>query len=549
MPPHRLAKVIYSVTVIALLTMTTIIPGAATDGPTTNTRATNVAAPSAAYDPGTNDTTGNAGANKIAPNIAAGTSTTNHAATKTITTGAAKGTIVEITLPGITIAGAPDTNIGNAAVTGTTAIPRADISSTARAAAASTARGAGAKTAAADSMVTNTAPGAAAAASPNAAGLAPPPQLTAQGAVLMDLTTGKVLYAKNPDEHLAPASTTKILTALIAMEKGHLNDVITVGPNPPRVDGTRVYLVEGEQVTLENLLYGMLLNSGNDAALAIAEYYGGSMAGFARLMNEKAAALGAVNSHFVTPNGLPDPNHYTTARDLAVIARAAMQNETFRRIVATKTRPWHGKEWETTLVNQNKLLWNYEGADGIKTGYTSEAHYTLVGSATRQGQTFIVVVLDEPGGRAADKDASALLDYGFNGFQTIQLVRRGEVVGALHLDDKHRVELTATGDLAIVRPKNDGTRPGGQLYLLPFKRPAPAGTRIGEIVFQQNGEIIGRVDVTNRQPIPARPLSPAGWRLLTGLVLALAYGSYRLLQARRQRRGMAASRVQSWKAL
>lgn len=506
MPPHRLAKGIYLVTVIALLTLTTIIPGAAA----------------------------------------------NTAATKSITTGAAQGSTVEVTLPGITVADAPDTNNANGAVTGTTAVPRTDVSSSVRAALASTARGTGVKMAtntANDNPAANTPTGNTAAASPNAAGLAPPPQLTARGAVLMDLTTGKVLYAKNPDEHLAPASTTKILTALIALEKGHLDDVITVGPNPPRVDGTRVYLVEGEQVTLENLLYGMLFNSGNDAALAIAEHYGGSAEGFARMMNEKAAALGAVNSHFVTPNGLPDPNHYTTARDLAVIARAAMQNETFRRIVATKTRPWHGKEWETSLVNQNKLLWNYEGADGIKTGYTSEAHFTLVGSATRQGQTFIVVVLDEPGGRIADKDAAALLDYGFNGFQTFQLVHQGEVVGALHLDNTQRVELTAASDLAIVSPKNDGTWPGGQLYLFPYQRPLPAGTRIGEIVFQQNGEVIGRVDVTNRQSIPARPLGLGQWGMLTGLVLALAYGSYRLMQARRQRQSMAASRVQPWKAL
>lgn len=526
MPPHRLAKGIYLVTVIVLLTLIAILPGTAANNTTADTGATNVTAMR-----GTNVAARNASVNKIAANTAAGNA---------IATRAAKGINIEVTLPGITVAGAPDANTTSRAVT---AGPVAE-----RAAVASSARGTEVKVAANDNPA-NTATGNAAAASPNTAGLAPPPQLTARGAVLMDLTTGKVLYAKNPDEHLAPASTTKILTAMIALEKGHLDDVITVGPNPPRVDGTRVYLVEGEQVTLENLLYGMLLNSGNDAALAIAEHYGGSAEGFARLMNEKAAALGAVNSHFVTPNGLPDPNHYTTARDLAIIARAAMQNETFRCIVATKTRPWHGKEWETSLINQNKLLWNYDGADGIKTGYTSEAHYTLVGSATRQGQTYIVVVLDEPGGRAAYKDAAALLDYGFNSFQTLQLVRQGEVVGALHLDNEQRVELTAASDLAIVRPKNDGTRPGGQLYLFSYKRPLPAGNRIGEIVFQQNGEVIGRVDVTNREPLPAPPLSTGKLGLIAGMVLVLAYGLYRLVQARRQRQGVAAVRVQPWKSI
>lgn len=369
-----------------------------------------------------------------------------------------------------------------------------------------------------------------------AANAVPPPQLSAGAAVLMDTATGKVLYAKNPDVRMAPASTTKILTAMIALEKGHLNDLITVGPNPPRVDGTRVYLVEGEQVTLENLLYGMLLNSGNDAALAIAEYYGGSAEGFARLMNEKAAALGALNSHFVTPNGLPDPNHYTTARDLAIIARAAMQDETFRRIVATKTRPWHGKEWETTLVNQNKLLWNYEGADGIKTGYTSEAHYTLVGSATRQGQSLIVVVLDEPGGRAADKDAAALLDYGFKEFRSFKLVHQGEVVDTINLDGK-MVELTAANDLFIVCSQDDNDPPSRQLQLYPFKRPVPAGSRIGEVVFRKGGEVAGRVEVTNRQPIPAPLFRIGDWWRLISVVPVLLFILYRLARVR-QRRGV-----------
>ncbi|MGI6285277.1 D-alanyl-D-alanine carboxypeptidase family protein [Neomoorella humiferrea] len=369
-----------------------------------------------------------------------------------------------------------------------------------------------------------------------AASTGSPPEVTAAAAVLMDMATGKVLYEKNPDERKAPASTTKILTALIALEKGRLDDVITVGPNPPRVDGTRVYLVEGEQVTLENLLYAMLLNSGNDAALAIAEHYGGSQEGFARLMNEKAASLGAVNSHFVTPNGLPNPNHYTTARDLAIIARAAMQNETFRRIVATKTRPWHGQEWETTLINQNKLLWNYEGADGVKNGYTSEAHFTLVGSATRDGQSYLAVVLDEPSSRTAEADVAALLDYAFKEFRSFQLVRQGEIVAVVEAGDGKKVELAAAADLAIIG-RNDGSGPPvGRLELSPIKGPLPAGRSVGEIVFRQNGEVVGRVAVVNRQPIPARPLSIGDWWLRFSLPVLGVAGLYYLVQAEKQRR-------------
>lgn len=376
-----------------------------------------------------------------------------------------------------------------------------------------------------------------------AASTAGPPELTAAAAVLMDRATGKVLFAKNPDERKAPASTTKILTAMIALEKGHLNDVITVGPNPPRVDGTRVYLVEGEKVTLENLLYAMLLNSGNDAALAIAEHYGGSQEGFARLMNEKAASLGALNSHFVTPSGLSDPNHYTTARDLAIIARAAMQNETFRRIVATRTRPWHGQEWETTLVNQNKLLWNYEGADGVKNGYTSEAHFTLVGSATREGQSLIAVVLDEPSARAAEEDVAALLDYGFKEFRSFQLVRQGEIVAVVDTGNGKKIELAAAGDLAVVRKNDNSSPPTGQLELSSLKGPLPAGKRVGEMVFRQDGEVIGRVDIINRQPIPARSLSLSDWWLRLSLVMGAFFLLYRQAQVKRQRRRVFRSRV------
>ena len=368
-----------------------------------------------------------------------------------------------------------------------------------------------------------------------AADAAAPPDLTAGAAVLTDFTTGIVLYAKNPDVHKAPASTTKILTALIALEKGRLDDVITVGPNPPRVEGTRVYLVEGEKITLENLLYGMLLNSGNDAALAIAEHYGGSQEGFARLMNEKAAALGAVNSHFVTPNGLSEPDHYTTARDLALITRAAMQNATIRRIVATKTQSWHGQEWETTLVNQNKLLWNYEGADGVKNGYTSESRFTLAGSATRQGQSFIAVVLDEPGPREAAADVAALLDYGFKEFRTVQLVRKGQVVAVIDRSEGEKVEVTAAADLVVVQPNDGSPLPLEQLQLSPFHGAVAAGTRIGEMIFRQDGKVVERVDVVNRQAIPARPLSISDWWLRLSFVLGTMFVLYRLSLVRRRR--------------
>ncbi|NLU50863.1 MAG: D-alanyl-D-alanine carboxypeptidase [Syntrophomonadaceae bacterium] len=346
------------------------------------------------------------------------------------------------------------------------------------------------------------------------------PQVTAGAAVLIDQATGQVLFAQNPDLRKAPASTTKVLTALVALEKGRLHDRITVGPNPPRVEGTRVYLAEGETVTLENLLYAMLLNSGNDAALATAEYYGGSAAGFARLMNQKARELGARNSHFVSPSGLSDPLHYTTARDLALIARAAMRNATFRRIVATRTRPWSGRDWQTTLVNQNKLLWRYEGADGIKTGYTSEARNTLIASATRQGQTLIAVLLDEPRGSAAEQDAKALFDYGFREFRSYTLASKGQVMATLEVDRGGRVELAAARDLAVLLKNDNGPPPAGQLELSRLEGPVTAGSRVGKMVFRKNGKVVGSVNLVNRQAIPARTPSLGDWWLRLTLVIA-----------------------------
>jgi len=362
------------------------------------------------------------------------------------------------------------------------------------------------------------------------------PQVQASSGVLMDATTGKILWSMNPDKPMAPASLTKVLTALIALEKGHLQDKIKIGPNPPRVEGTRVYLVEGEEVTLENLLYAMMLNSGNDAALAIAEHFGGSQEGFARIMNEKAAQVGAKNSHFVSPNGLSSPEHYTTSRDLAIITRAAMKNPDFRKIVATKTRPWNGQEWQTTLINQNKLLWKYPWASGVKTGYTREARNTLIASATRDGQSLIVVLLDEPRGSQAEKDAATLLDYGFNNFCCITLAEKHQLLSVVEINEEKNVELEAAEDLAVVLEKGTPINPAGELHLKAVYRALPPGTEVGEIVFKNDGRTLGRVPVVNRQAWPAPPPGFAGWWLRISAALVLVWLTGKILKNRRKRK-------------
>lgn len=279
--------------------------------------------------------------------------------------------------------------------------------------------------------------------------------LHSPSAVLVDALTGQVLYEKNSELKMYPASTTKILSAIIAIEKGNLNDLVTVSKRARDVEGTRVYLAEGEVMTLRQLLYGMLMNSGNDAAIAVAEHISGSVEQFADEMNRYATErLGLSRSHFVNPHGLYDSEHYTTAEDLAKIAMYAMKNPIFREIVGTKTLPWQGKEWITTVVNHNKMLWRYEGATGIKNGYTDQSRFSLVSSAKRNGTEFITVVLGANRSEDAYKDSIALLDYGFEHFKTVPYLRQGMIIprfdfiggSVIRYILNHDVDVTLTTD-------------------------------------------------------------------------------------------------------
>ncbi|UVI28930.1 D-alanyl-D-alanine carboxypeptidase family protein [Paenibacillus spongiae] len=259
-------------------------------------------------------------------------------------------------------------------------------------------------------------------------GLQAEPKLQAEAAILMDARTGTVLYAHNADKPLYPASITKIVTGIIALETAaDLNSLVTVSKEARHEDGTRVFLAEGEQQTLENLVYGMLVNSGNDAATAIAEFIDGTKEKFAERMNtfvrDKA---GAAQTNFVNPSGLPDPLQVTTALDMAHIAQYAMKNETFRTIVGTTKRPWKGAEWTSELINHNKLLGTYEGATGIKNGFTNASGFTLVASAMRDEMELIGVILKAPTNNGIYADMRKLLDYGFAGFELKKLFDAGE---------------------------------------------------------------------------------------------------------------------------
>ncbi|GAA3405304.1 D-alanyl-D-alanine carboxypeptidase family protein [Paenibacillus hodogayensis] len=261
---------------------------------------------------------------------------------------------------------------------------------------------------------------------PWAAFAAPPGvQTNAESAALIDVASGRLIVSKDGDKQMRIASLTKIMTAITAIEHGRLSDQVKVSSKAAGKEGSSIYLKAGEEMSLENMLYGLMLRSGNDAATAIAEHVGGSLEGFVYLMNEKAGQIGMSRSQFKNPSGLDEEGHYSTANDMARLTAYAMRNPVFRDIVKTKMKsaPNPNETWDYQWMNKNKMLTLYEGADGVKTGYTKLAKRCLVSSATRNGQQLAVVTLNDPDDWL---DHRKLLDYGFNYYPLERLVEKGD---------------------------------------------------------------------------------------------------------------------------
>lgn len=236
--------------------------------------------------------------------------------------------------------------------------------------------------------------------------------LLSRSAILLDAETGEALYEREPDRHMYPASTTKVLTAILAIESGRLDETVTIQPRDTQVQPSIIGLKPGERITLRDLVYGLLLRSGNDAALAIARHVGGTRANFSVMMNDKAKQLGCSASNFENPHGLPDRNHYTTARDLGRIMIHAMKNEEFRAITGTQRHVSRSSLKTRVLLNKNRLLRSYPGATGGKPGYTRAAQQTLVAAARRSDRELVVVCLHSVG-KGLWSDATHLFDFGF----------------------------------------------------------------------------------------------------------------------------------------
>jgi len=254
----------------------------------------------------------------------------------------------------------------------------------------------------------------------------PAQAISAEKAVLLDGRTGRVLYQKNGDSRSLIASTTKIMTALVVCQHCNVLDRVRIPKEAVGIEGSSMYLQEGEVLTVQELLYGLMLRSGNDAAVALAIYCAGTVEGFAQLMNDKARLLGLENTHFVNPHGLDAPDHYSCASDLARLAAYAMEDPIFAMTVSTK----NVTVGERSLRNHNKLLWRVEGADGVKTGYTKAAGRILVSSACRDGRRLICATINAPDDW---NDHTALLEKGFQDFSVHTIVTAGHCLATVEV--------------------------------------------------------------------------------------------------------------------
>jgi serine-type D-Ala-D-Ala carboxypeptidase (penicillin-binding protein 5/6) len=279
----------------------------------------------------------------------------------------------------------------------------------------------------------------------------PPLEIKSEAAVLVDSETGAILYSKNSNERLYPASLTKIATAIYAIENGNIDDVVTVSARAVKEEGTRVYLVEGERVPLKKLIQGMLINSGNDAAVAIAEHLDGSVERFADNINKYLVEkIGVSNTHFTNPNGLFNENHYTTALDLALITNYAMKNPVFKEIFGTIELEWVGESWETKLLTHHRLLKGEIPVDGItggKTGFVNESKHTLATTAENENLKLTAIVLKADSGKASYNDTVKLMKYGFSSFKH-RIIKQNELFTI------HKKEYYSKNDIVVTEHVN-----------------------------------------------------------------------------------------------
>lgn len=284
------------------------------------------------------------------------------------------------------------------------------------------------------------------------------PEISASSAIVIDAVSGRVLWKKNSHAKQFPASTTKIMTALLAIESGHgMKEMVEISENAAKTEGSSIYCEAGELISFQDLLYALMLRSGNDAGVALAEHIAVSAENFAKLMNQKAEQLGAKDTHFVTVNGLHDDNHYTTAYDMALISREAMKNDVFRKIAAT--RVWNASrevDKFNYFTNKNKVLYQYDGGNGIKIGYTTTAGRCLVASSEREGMELICVVFNAPDWF---NDSYRLMDYIYDNYDAKVVIKAQEPIAAVNVRSGEKGQTWLIADHDIVLPQRPDENP------------------------------------------------------------------------------------------
>lgn len=302
------------------------------------------------------------------------------------------------------------------------------------------------------------------------------------------------------------ASTTKMMTGIITLERADLNEEVTISSGAAAVGESELHLQTGEKMSVKNLLYGLLVESANDAAVALANHVGGSVQGFVDIMNRKSQNIGAKDTHFSNPHGLFNPDHYSTAYDLALIAKYCLEDKTFAKVVGTKeytiSRPQ--KNSLSKIKNHNKLLWQYTYANGIKTGYVRQAGYCLVSSANKNGIELIAVVLNSPSSDASCNDSKKLLEYGFNEFKREKIIKKGKVYKEVKLPEilDKDLKLIAASDLVLQVRKNPYDIKKVVTAKEKLEPPINEGQKLGKIEVIQSGQSLGKVDLIAAKSVP-----------------------------------------------
>ncbi|SHI56457.1 D-alanyl-D-alanine carboxypeptidase (penicillin-binding protein 5/6) [Geosporobacter subterraneus DSM 17957] len=341
----------------------------------------------------------------------------------------------------------------------------------------------------------------------------------AKSAILMDASTGKILYEKNIHDKLPPASVTKIMTMLLAMEaleikQISLEDKVIISERASKMGGSQLYLEPNEEKTVEELMKGIALASANDGCVAIAEHISGTEEMFVKRMNERAKELGMNDTQFMNTNGLPQDGHYTSAYDIAIMSKELLKYpkvHDWLTIWMSNIKVGLPNKRQTTieLVNTNKLIRTYPGAHGIKTGYTSEARYCLSASAVKNNLTLIAVILGSPTSDIRFAEAKKLLNYGFASFSAVPIVRKGEVIDELQVEKgkAYTVKAIAKDHLNALVKKGEENNVQKEIILpKQIKAPFAAGEKIGEVIATKDGQEIGRMDIVTDVEVPKASL-------------------------------------------